>query len=114
MLKGAQKQMIVVKTAENRFFEEAYFVIRPNAKADGEDMVSEAYKVIDACTDKKREKRDRGAKKSIRFCSILLRNSIWSDTDGIDSRPCVNSDVFCRRDTIDKRHFLVYNDQSDF
>ncbi len=73
MLKGAQKQMIVVKTAENRFFEEAYFVIRPNAKADGEDMVSEAYKIIDAYTDKKRGKRDRGAKKYLFafavFCS---------------------------------------------
>ncbi|MBE6684311.1 MAG: hypothetical protein E7592_01510 [Ruminococcaceae bacterium] len=73
MLKGAQKQMIVVKTAENRFFEEAYFVVRPNAKTDGEDMVCEAYKIIDACTDKKRGKRDGGAKKYLFafavFCS---------------------------------------------
>ena len=73
MLKGAQKQMIVVKTAENRFFEEAYFVVRPNTKADGEDMVSEAYKVIDACTDKKRGKKERGVKKYLLtfavFCS---------------------------------------------
>lgn len=73
MIKGAQRQMIVVKTAENRFFEEAYFVIRPNAKADGEDMVSEAYKVIDACTDKKRGKKWAGARKYIfafaAFCS---------------------------------------------
>lgn len=73
MLKGAQKQMIVVKTAENRFFEEAYFVIRPNAKADGEDMVSEAYKLIDACADKKKHKKETPAKKYLfafaSFCS---------------------------------------------
>lgn len=73
MLKGAQKQMIVVKTAENRFFEEAYFVIRPNAKICGEDMVSEAYKIIDACTDKKKGKKEREVKKHIlafaAFCS---------------------------------------------
>ena len=53
MIRGAQRQMIVVKTAENRIFEEAYFVIRPGAKTRGEDMVSEANKIIEACTDKK-------------------------------------------------------------
>ena len=63
MIKGAQRQMIVVKTDDNRFFEEAYFVVRPNVKSEGEDMVSEAYKVIDACTGKKKAKRERGAKK---------------------------------------------------
>ena len=73
MIKGAQRQMIVVKTDDNRFFEEAYFVVRPNAESNGGDMVSEAYKVIDACTGKKKAKRERGAKKYIlvfaAFCS---------------------------------------------
>ena len=47
MIKGAQKQMIVVKTDGNRFFEEAYFVLRREATATaGGDMVSEANKII--------------------------------------------------------------------
>ena len=63
MIKGAQKQMIVVKTDGNRFFEEAYFVVRPNAKSEGEDMVSEAYKVIDACTGRKKAKKEYNVRK---------------------------------------------------
>ncbi len=51
MLRGAQKQMIVVRTHGNRVFEEAYFVIRRNAvqtHADEGDMLREANRIIES------------------------------------------------------------------
>ena len=54
MLKGAQKKMIVVKTADSRLFEEAYFVVRNDALCSGGDMVCEANKIIDGCDAKKK------------------------------------------------------------
>ncbi len=50
MLRGAQKQMIVVRTHGNRVFEEAYFVIRREATAadaDKSDMLREANRIIE-------------------------------------------------------------------
>ncbi len=50
MLRGAQKQMIVVRTHGNRVFEEAYFVIRRGAiqaDADESDMLREANRIIE-------------------------------------------------------------------
>ena len=57
MIKGAQKKMVVVRTRESRFFEEAYFVMRkdiPNAVRDSEDIVAEANRIIRQSTDRHR------------------------------------------------------------
>ncbi len=51
MLRGAQKQMIVVRTHGNRVFEEAYFVIRRGAAethTNEGDMLREANRIIEA------------------------------------------------------------------
>lgn len=45
---GCQKQMIHVRTTDNKFFEEAYLVLRPGA-ADGraaDDLVAEAEQLV--------------------------------------------------------------------
>ena len=50
MLRGAQKQMIVVRTHDSRVFEEACFVIRRGAvqaDADEGDMLKEANHIIE-------------------------------------------------------------------
>ena len=50
MLRGAQKQMIVVRTHDSRVFEEACFVIRRGAvqaAADEGDMLKEANHIIE-------------------------------------------------------------------
>lgn len=54
MLRGAQKQMIVVRTRDSRVFEEAYFVIRHGKHGglteplpDKEDMLTEANRIIE-------------------------------------------------------------------
>ncbi len=56
MLKGAQKKMIVVKTAESNVFEEAYFVVRRDAENSHMDMLAEANKIIENCTGGRRKK----------------------------------------------------------
>ena len=66
MLKGAQKKMIVVKTGDSKFFEEAYFVVRNDALCSGGDMVGEANKIIDSCGAKKERKI-----KNLFYCHLI-------------------------------------------
>ena len=47
MIKGAQRRVIVVKMADSRVFEEAYFVMRGEQTACGGDMVAEANRIIE-------------------------------------------------------------------
>lgn len=55
MIRGAQKKMIVIKTADSAIFEEAYFVLRREKKARNEDIVAEACRIIDSSGDKRRK-----------------------------------------------------------
>ena len=51
MLRGAEKRMIVVRTRDSRMFEEAYFVVRPEADRDGRDepdMLWEANRILES------------------------------------------------------------------
>ncbi|MBQ8309588.1 MAG: hypothetical protein IJX80_01080 [Clostridia bacterium] len=49
MIKGARKQMIVLRTGSSRYFDEAYFVLR-NDVSDGaakrNDILNEANKIL--------------------------------------------------------------------
>jgi hypothetical protein len=56
MIRGAQKQMIVVKTADSKVFEEAYFVLRRDRSCDGSDILSEAGRIIEACGEGTKKK----------------------------------------------------------
>ena len=56
MIKGAQKQMIVVKTGDSALFEEAYFVMRRDTVAGRIDLLNEANKIISGCTEKKKDR----------------------------------------------------------
>ncbi len=53
MIKGARKNMIVVKTSDSLVFEEAYFVMRESESRDHDDMITEAGRIIEGCTVKK-------------------------------------------------------------
>lgn len=49
MIKGAQKRLIVVKTTESPFFDEAYFVLRHEPRRDRKtesDMLNEANRIL--------------------------------------------------------------------
>lgn len=51
MLRGTKKNMIVVRTRESRFFEEAYFVMRRDngiAAMDEADMLWEANRILES------------------------------------------------------------------
>ena len=71
MLKGAQKKMIVVKTGDSKFFEEAYFVVRNDALCSGGDMVGEANKIIDSCGAKKERKIKNLSLPLISVCAFM-------------------------------------------
>ena len=54
MIKGAQKRMIVMKTADSKIFEEAYFVLRKQSEnMSHADIVDEANRIIETCDGKK-------------------------------------------------------------
>lgn len=63
MIKGAQKQMIVIRTGNSRYFDEAYFVLRREVQAhkkDKNDMLSEANRILeehDPHTERKKKMR---------------------------------------------------------
>ena len=57
MLKGAQKRMIVVKTSDSEIFEEAYFVMKGGVERSKPDMVFEANRIIEGCSERRKEKR---------------------------------------------------------
>ena len=56
MVKGAQKQMVVVKINDSDVFEEAYFVVRRGASAIRMDMISEANKIVESSVARRRMK----------------------------------------------------------
>jgi len=54
MIKGAQKQMIVLRTADSRYFDEAYFVLRrefPIQKGASGEMLFEADRILRESTN---------------------------------------------------------------
>ena len=49
MIKGARKEMIVVRTANSRYFDEAYFVLREDTQKQRQsstDILSEANRIL--------------------------------------------------------------------
>lgn len=49
MIKGAQKQMIVVRTGNSPYFDEAYFVLRRDVRPERQetpDILSEADRIL--------------------------------------------------------------------
>ncbi len=61
MVKGIQKQMIMVRTEESSLFEAAYFILRDSVEErTGSDIVAEATKLVTAAdrgTVKKKRSR---------------------------------------------------------
>lgn len=77
MLKGAQKKMIVVKTADSKLFEEAYFVVRRDTMSSCDDMVGEANRIIDSCTPKRKEKNRTKISLPIVALSAFMGGSVF-------------------------------------
>ena len=63
MIKGAQKQMIVVRTAASRYFDEAYFVLRGGvnpARGERVDLLAEAQRILSECENRRGSTRKKG------------------------------------------------------
>ena len=53
MIKGARKEMIVVRTGNSRYFDEAYFVLRDDAQKktrESTSILDEANRILDEIT----------------------------------------------------------------
>ncbi|MBO5511774.1 MAG: hypothetical protein J6B24_08590 [Clostridia bacterium] len=79
MLRGAEKRMIVVRTRDSRLFEEAYFVVRPEAEGrecDSPDMLWEANRILDSSMAAAKGREAGGSPSpSPRFG--LMRGLVW-------------------------------------
>ncbi len=73
MIKGTQRQMVMVRTSESESFEMAYFVLRTDAVADKSEksMIDEANNIVSSicgdATGAKREKRRRMLRRILVF-----------------------------------------------
>ena len=62
MIKGCQREMIVMQTQDSALFESAYFILRRQKAASGKtDMLAEANRIIGAGNDylSRRRKKSR-------------------------------------------------------
>ncbi len=68
MLKGAQKQMIVIRTADSRYFDEAYFVLRREVRTDSHtqnDMIFEANRILRQNEPEKSNRKGRRIRRGL-------------------------------------------------
>ena len=75
MLKGIQRQMMVVRIEKSEIFETAYFVIRADAadRSESVDIVSEANRIVSqVCCDSIKQKKESGRIKLRRVLFFIL------------------------------------------
>lgn len=75
MIKGARKQMIVVRTGDSRYFDEAYFVLRKELKEqrqDQSDLLQEANRLLNEHTAETRKKIQDRLPRWILFSAGIL------------------------------------------
>lgn len=78
MVKGIQRQMVIVRTSESEIFELAYFVLRADIeqKSSGKSIIAEANSIVSSvCSDGAREKREKRMRKigrALLFCAGAL------------------------------------------
>ncbi len=74
MMKGAQRQMIVVKTGDSRYFDEAYFVLRRELGARGprRDMLCEANRILEESEPEEHVRKRRLSRAWLLFLGGLV------------------------------------------
>ena len=73
MIKGIQRQSVLVRTPESPYFEEAQFVLRADYAAQGRDgdMLAAANRILEECGLSGRKRKGR-KKKTMRIPSFLF------------------------------------------
>ena len=84
MIKGAQKRMIVIRTKNSRYFDEAYFVLRGEVRSDadnGADMIREANRILEesrpATSPRRRRRRGWLLFLAGLFCGCAAVGLLW-------------------------------------
>ena len=73
MLKGSQKRMVVLRTADSTLFEAAYFVLRDTEKTDTQSSVlEEANRILEKSFTPKNAKQTRRAARARRLRAFLF------------------------------------------
>ena len=63
MIKGCEKKIIYLKDTKSEYFEEAYFVVKPQASGEKEcDIILEATRIVNGIYDGERKKKNIFAK----------------------------------------------------
>ncbi len=71
MIKGAQKRMVIVKTADSELFEEAHFVMRREEGGSKGDILREANRIIEESCGRRGRREHLLAKHKL-ACSLLF------------------------------------------
>lgn len=83
MIRGAQKQMIVLRTGNSPYFDEAYFVLRREIRsepANRVDILAEANKILEENTRGARQRSRYRAPSWLLFLAGLLCGGLGSMT----------------------------------
>ncbi len=81
MIKGAQKQMIVLRTGNSPYFDEAYFVLRREVhseRANRGDILTEANKILEENTKGTKQHSRRRAVGWLLFVAGLVCGGLGS------------------------------------
>ena len=62
MIRGLNKQVIVVRDTGSDYFEEAIFIVDPSVRAADADLAAEAHRLIAASAGKSSRKQNRKRK----------------------------------------------------
>ena len=78
MIKGCHRNIVFLKDTGSELFDEAYFILKPNAKDKKEaDIISEATKIVNSLDDGSKNKVNGKLSKLISFLiGTLLGGSI--------------------------------------
>lgn len=65
MIRGINRQMVIIKTEKSSIFEAAYFLVRPEAspRASRDEMINEANRIISDNNFSSRRKKDEQKRK---------------------------------------------------
>ena len=87
MIKGVQRQTVILRTPENRFFEEVQFLLRTECgdrQEDDGEILREAGRILDECgiyREGKKKRRRKGRGLWMLFLGILcgggLASALW-------------------------------------
>lgn len=70
MIRGCNKSIVFLKDTGSEYFDEAYFIVKPNATPPA-DIISEAAKIVDGMYSYKEKKRGRKLSSLILFFTGL-------------------------------------------